>query len=294
MHSFLFFLYIWHYEAEKHSLFSVFSFKEAATIVDTTINGIGLRALRLGGAVLKNYYGKVNRIEHKGKLDLVTDVDHRSEDAIVEYLRSECPEHGILTEEQAEIAARSGSRWIMDPLDGTTNYAHGYPFFCVSLAFEHNGAVIWGGVYDPLRDELFSARQNAGAWLNDCPLAVSRAGDLESAFLCTGFPYDVHDCDDDNTANFLRFLKKARAVRRDGSAALDLCYVACGRFDGFWEMKLKPWDIAAGWLMVREAGGRVSGFDGTAFHPFRHDIVASNSVIHDSMLELLAAKDKND
>lgn len=241
--------------------------------------------------MLKDYYGNVSRIEHKGKLDLVTDVDHRSEDAIIEYLRGECSGHGILTEEQAEIASRSGSRWIIDPLDGTTNYAHGYPFFCVSLAFEHNGAVVWGGVYDPLRDELFSAQENTGAWLNGSPIGVSRAHDLGSALVCTGFPYDVHDSEDNNVDNFLRFLKTARAVRRDGSAALDLCYVACGRFDGFWEMKLKPWDIAAGWLMVREAGGRVTGFDGTASHPFRHDIVASNRAIHDSMLQVLAKKD---
>lgn len=241
--------------------------------------------------MLKDYYGKAHRIEHKGKLDLVTDVDHRSEDTLVEFLRGECPDHGILTEEQAEIRASSGCRWIIDPLDGTTNYAHGYPFFCVSLALEQNGTVVWGGVYDPLRDELFSAQLNAGARLNDSPITVSRADDLGSALLCTGFPYDVHDSDDNNTSNFLRFLKKARAVRRDGSAALDLCYVACGRFDGFWEMKLKPWDIAAGWLMVQQAGGRVSGFDGTASTPYRHDIVASNSSLHNSMLKVLAAKD---
>ncbi len=241
--------------------------------------------------MLKDYYGKEHRIEHKGKLDLVTDVDHRSEETLVEFLSNECPDYGILTEERAEIRSSSGCRWILDPLDGTTNYAHGYPFFSVSLALEQNGTIVWGGVYDPLRDELFSAQQTMGARLNEQPIAVSRAEGLGSALLCTGFPYDVHDSDDNNILNFQRFLKKARAVRRDGSAALDLCYVACGRFDGFWEMKLKPWDIAAGWLIVQQAGGRLSGFDGTASDPFRHDIVASNSSIHDSMLAVLAAQD---
>lgn len=244
--------------------------------------------------MLKDYYGRVSRIEHKGKLDLVTDVDRRCEDAVVGYLLKECPGCAILTEEQDEIAAGSDSRWILDPLDGTTNYAHGYPFFCVSLALERKGEIVWGGVHDPLRGELFTARLKGKARLNGAAIGVSRACKLESALLCTGFPYDVHDSAEDNTDNFLRFLKTARAVRRDGAAALDLCYVACGRFDGFWEMKLKPWDIAAGWLIVQQAGGMVSGFDGTASHPFRHDIVASNGAIHRSMLQVLGEKGMRD
>jgi len=230
---------------------------------------------------------------HKGKLDLVTDVDHRSEESIVRFLWHQCPEHGILSEERAEIASRSNCRWILDPLDGTTNYAHGYPFFCVSLAFEQDGAVAWGGVYDPLRDELFTAQHGQGARLNDREVKVSQTRDIGSALLCTGFPYDVHESADNNIDAFVRFLKKARAVRRDGSAALDLCYVACGRFDGFWEMKLKPWDIAAGWLIAQEAGGRVTAFDGTASTPAKNDILASNGCIHEDMLNVLAVKEQN-
>jgi len=260
--------------------------------VDTTICRIGIQALRLGGAVLKDYYGRVSQVMHKGKLDLVTDVDHRSEETVVQFLAANCPEHGILTEERVEIASRSGCRWILDPLDGTTNYAHGYPFFCVSLAFEQNGSPAWGGVYDPLRDELFTARYGQGACLNEHEVKISQTRDLGSALLCTGFPYDVHTSAENNIDHFVRFLKKARAVRRDGSAALDLCYVACGRFDGFWEMKLKPWDIAAGWLMVQEAGGRVTGFDGTESTPFRHDILASNGLIHEAMAAVLTAKEQ--
>ncbi len=232
----------------------------------------------------------MGRIEHKGKLDLVTDVDRRSEEAIVEHLSARCPGDGILTEERAEIPSRTEGRWIIDPLDGTTNYAHGYPFFCVSIAFEYRGAVVWGGVYDPLRDELFSAGLNSGAVLNGKPAAVSRSAELGSSLLCTGFPYDVHETGG-NADNFLKFLRTARAIRRDGSAALDLCYVACGRFDGFWEMKLKPWDIAAGWLIVQRAGGTVTGFDGSASDPFRHDIVATNGAIHDSMVRVLCYRE---
>jgi len=270
--------------AQRHHFFV----QEGTTIVDTTICRIGSRALRLGGAVLKDHYGHVGRIMHKGKIDLVTDVDHLSEDTVVQFLSANCPECGILSEERVEIVSRSNSRWILDPLDGTTNYAHGYPFFCISLAFEQEGSVVWGGVYDPLRDELFTAQHGEGARLNDQEVKVSQTRDMGSALLCTGFPYDVHESAENNIDHFVRFLKKARAVRRDGSAALDLCYVACGRFDGFWEMKLKAWDIAAGWLMVQEAGGRVTGFDGTASTPARHDILASNGAVHEAMLEMLA------
>jgi myo-inositol-1(or 4)-monophosphatase len=262
-------------------------------IDDTTICRTGIRALRLGGKVLKNYYGRVSQVIHKGKLDLVTDVDHRSEETVVQFLAANCPEHGILTEERVEIASGSGSRWILDPLDGTTNYAHGYPFFCISLAFEQAGSIVWGGVYDPLRDELFTAQYGEGARLNDSAVKVSQTRDLGSALLCTGFPYDVHASAENNIDHFVHFLKKARAVRRDGAAALDLCYVACGRFDGFWEMKLKPWDIAAGWLIVQEACGRVTGFDGTGSTPFRHDILASNGLIHEAMVATLTAKEQN-
>ena len=284
----LLFLYICRKQLDSWRCRQHFFVQEGATIVDTTICRIGIRALRLGGAVLKDHYGHVGRIMHKGKLDLVTDVDHRSEETVVQFLTEQCPEHGILTEERDELVSRSPCRWILDPLDGTTNYAHGYPFFCISLAFEQDGAIVWGGVYDPLRDELFMAQHGQGARLNEQVVKVSRTRDMGSALLCTGFPYDVHESAENNISHFVHFLKKARAVRRDGSAALDLCYVACGRFDGFWEMKLKAWDIAAGWLIVQESGGRVTGFDGTAWTPARHDILASNGAVHEAMLEMLA------
>jgi myo-inositol-1(or 4)-monophosphatase len=292
LHIPLVFLYIW---TKKHdSLYcrQHFFVQEEATIVDTTLWRIGIRALQLGGAVLKNHYGRVGRVMHKETLELVTDVDHLSEETVVHFLSQQCPEHGILTEERAELASRSNCRWILDPLDGTTNYTHGYPFFCVSLAFEKEGIVLWGGVYDPLRDELFTAQHGQGARLNDLAVKVSQTRDMGSALLCTGFPYDVHESAENNIDNFVGFLKKARAVRRDGAAALDLCYVACGRFDGFWEMKLKAWDIAAGGLIVQEAGGRVTGFDGTAWTPGRHDILASNGGMHEAMLDMLTVKEQ--
>jgi myo-inositol-1(or 4)-monophosphatase len=261
------------------------------TFVDKNIDRTGIQALRLGGTVLKDYFGRVRQVMHKGKLDLVTDVDHRSEETVVEFLSRECPGHGILAEEREEVASGSDCRWILDPLDGTTNYTHGYPFFCVSLAFELAGNVVWGGVFDPLREELFKAQCGAGAALNETEVRVSATNALESALLCTGFPYDVHESDHDNIDNFVRLLKRARAIRRDGSAALDLCYVASGRFDGFWEMKLKAWDVAAGALIVQEAGGRVTGFDGTPFTSGRHDVLASNGRIHEALMQALTVKE---
>jgi len=247
-----------------------------------------MQAVKAGGALLKERFGDVRTVSFKGKLNLVTDADHCSEEAIVRFLSRELPDFGILTEERQEVAGASPYRWILDPLDGTTNYAHGYPFFCVSLALEQSGSVIWGAVYDPLRDELFSAGRHAGALLNGSPVTVSETRDLERAMLCTGFPYDVHDSPHNNIEYCIRFLKTAQAVRRDGAAALDLCYVAAGRFDGFWEMKLNPWDIAAGILIVAEAGGAVSKFDGAPPDIFRGDILASNGHLHRRMVQTLA------
>lgn len=250
---------------------------------------IGIEALRRGAAVLKESYGGVTGIKHKGKLDLVTDADRRSEERMVSFLRSETPGCGILAEERSEIAGEGSVRWIIDPLDGTTNFAHAYPFFCVSLALETSGQVTWGGVLDPLRDELFSARRGRGADCNGTGLRVSTTDSLDQAMLCTGFPYDIHDSDIDNLDHFARIIKKARAVRRDGAAALDLCYVAMGRFDGFWEMKLKPWDMAAGALIACEAGGRVSEFDGTDLSLESSSLLATNGRLHGSIRDLLTS-----
>jgi len=254
----------------------------------TELITIGLEALRRGAAVLKSSYGRATGIAHKGKLDLVTDADRRAEEAVVSFLQQATPQCGILAEEQSEIAGHGSERWILDPLDGTTNFAHNYPFFCVSLALERSGQVVWGAVLDPLRDELFSACSGQGAACNGTAISVSGTFQMDQAMLCTGFPYDVHDSDVDNLDHFARLIKKARAVRRDGAAALDLCYVAAGRFDGFWEMKLKPWDMAAGALIVTEAGGRVSNFDGSALRLDSGAVLATNGRLHDAIVGILA------
>jgi len=261
---------------------------EQTTRVEKHLMQAGIHAVKKGGAVLMNSFGKIQDISYKGTIDLVTETDRRSEDAVVDFLCREFPEHGILTEEREERITGSSTRWILDPLDGTTNYAHSYPFFAVSLALEKKGRVVWGAVYDPLRDELFSAELGGGANVNGHPIRVSAAADLEKSMLCTGFPYDVHHSEKNNIKNFISFIKVARAIRRDGSAALDLCYVAMGRFDGYWEMKLKPWDVAAGCLVVTEAGGRVTAFDGAPLDMLRGEVLASNGVIHDNMIRILA------
>ncbi|MCX8044957.1 MAG: inositol monophosphatase [Desulfobacterota bacterium] len=260
-------------------------------MVDTDIITAGIQALKQGGAVLRQHFGTIGAIEHKGKLDLVTDVDRRSEEAVVTFLSREFPSCGILTEEQPEIKSGSKCRWILDPLDGTTNYAHGYPVFCVSLAFEQETSLLWAGVYDPMRDELFTATRGHGATMNNQPLRVSTIDRLDRALLCTGFPYDVHDSAENNLDYFAAFITTAQAVRRDGSAALDLCYVAAGRFDGFWEMKLKPWDIAAGCLIVTEAGGMVTDFTGMPLDITHGNVLASNGCVHNAMLQILTKKE---
>jgi len=215
-------------------------------------------------------------------------MDHRAETAVIEILETAFPDHGILTEESKGREGSGSYRWILDPLDGTTNYAHGYPFFCVSLALEKDGQIIWGIIYDPLREELFAAEAGRGATVNGKALQVSATRHIQQSFLCTGFPYDMRESSEDNLRYFSRFAKTVQAIRRDGSAALDLCYVAMGRFDGFWEMKLNPWDVAAGSLIVTEAGGRVTDFSGDHFSIHGQEILASNGLIHDEMLRVLS------
>ncbi|MCP4713972.1 MAG: inositol monophosphatase [Deltaproteobacteria bacterium] len=257
-------------------------------MLDQNIIETGLQAVKTGGAIIKNHFGQPVTVTYKGKLDLVTEIDHRCENAIIDTLQRNFPDHGILAEERSELTTASAYRWILDPLDGTTNFAHGYPCFCVSLALEVNGCVAWGAVYDPILGELFTAEQGRGAFCNGNPIRVSATDRLVRAMLCTGFPYDVHDSAENNLDYFLRFIKSARAVRRDGSAALDLCYVAMGRFDGFWELKLKPWDVAAGALIAAEAGAAVSGFTGNPFTMDSGKILATNALIHSEMLEVLS------
>jgi myo-inositol-1(or 4)-monophosphatase len=239
------------------------------------------------GALLRDRLGTRIDIGHKGSINLVTDVDLASEKLIRETISTYYPRHEILAEEGGLTESKSEYRWIVDPLDGTTNYAHGYPVFCVSIALEYKGEVTLGVVYDPMREELFAAERGAGATLNQRPIHVSKIDDLTQSILSTGFPYDIKTSKLTNLDHWANFAMNAQALRRDGAAALDLCYVACGRYDGFWELNLSPWDTAAGSLIAVEAGGRVSNFAGGAFSNYKPEVVASNGLIHDRMIEVL-------
>jgi myo-inositol-1(or 4)-monophosphatase len=249
-----------------------------------------IQTAREAGRVLAEKFGRAIRVTNKGDIDLVTEADIAAERLIVERIRSYHPRHAILTEESGDVIttgdAGSEYKWVIDPLDGTTNYAHGYPCFCVSIALEYEGRVIVGVVYDPTRDELFAAERGGGATLNGRSLRVSETDELNGALLCTGFPYDVRDRGD-FARHFRNFIMRAQSVRRDGAAALDLAYVAAGRFDGFYEEGLRPWDVAAGVLLVGEAGGRVTHYDGSPFRIYTPPIVASNGLIHEAMLDVL-------
>ena len=230
-------------------------------------------------------------VNKKGTIDLVTEVDLECERLCRAILAERFPDHDILAEEGSRDARQPSTskyRWVFDPLDGTTNYAHGLPIFCSSLALEIDGRTEVGAVYDPTRAELFTAERGAGAFLNGQRLQVSAAAELIDALLVTGFPYDVHKQTADLVTMFAAFLGRARAVRRLGSAALDLCYVGAGRFDGYWEQHLWPWDVAAGALVVTEAGGAVTGMDGSAFDPAAAHLVASNGRVHAAMLDVIA------
>jgi myo-inositol-1(or 4)-monophosphatase len=231
------------------------------------------------------------RIDKKGTIDLVTEVDIECERMCRDILSERFPDHDVLAEELGAGPGeppRARYRWVFDPLDGTTNYAHGLPIFCASLSLEIEGRAEVAAIYDPTRQELFTAERGEGAYLNGAPLRVSGTATLLDALLVTGFPYDVHRQTGDLVELFGAFLGSARAVRRLGSAALDLCYVAAGRFDGFWEQHLKPWDVSAGALIVSEADGRVTGMDGSPFDPAAAHLVASNGRVHDRMLEVIA------
>jgi myo-inositol-1(or 4)-monophosphatase len=247
------------------------------------------RMARAAGQIQRERYETQLDVSTKSaSIDLVTEVDHACEALIVEALRRERPDDAVLAEEGSGVDRPDAAwRWIVDPLDGTMNYAHGYPRFCVSIGVEHGGVPTLGVVYDPLLDELFSAMSGAGASLNGRALHVSTEDALERALLATGFAYDVHRSERDNIDHFAHFVKAARGIRRDGSAAIDLCYVAAGRFDGYWELKLHPWDIAAGNLIVEEAGGRISDFSGRPSPGSGREVVASNGHLHEAMIALL-------
>jgi len=248
---------------------------------------VATEAVLRAGRIQRDRYASGVAVEYKGEIDLVTEVDRACELAILEAIRSRYPTHDIVTEETD--LARTGSRhvWFVDPLDGTTNFAHSYPMFCASVALAIDGEIVAGAVFDPVRDELFSAEKGSGAHVNGRRLKVTTASRLIESLLITGFPYDLHEKLDERLRPFNRVMGKARAVRRDGSAALDLCYVAGGRADGFWEVILKPWDMHAGRLIVEEAGGKATRLDGTPLGLGPDGCVATNGLIHDELVEAL-------
>jgi myo-inositol-1(or 4)-monophosphatase len=250
-----------------------------------------IETAREAGQILLEKFGKDINVSFKGDINLVTEADLASEKLIIEKIRSHYPKHRILAEESGEsIAVVDGDKrwkWIIDPLDGTTNYAHGYPCFCVTIALELDGEIVIGATFDPTRDEMFSAERGRGATLNNRQIRVSDTEKLGDALIVTGFPYNFKE-KESFAKHLTDFLLKSRGVRRDGSAAIDMAYVACGRFDGFWEEGLHAWDVAAGVLFIEEAGGRVSYYDNSKFSIYEPPICASNNLIHAEMLQVLA------
>ncbi len=245
---------------------------------------------REAGALLGRNFAQIHQITLKGHHDPVTESDLQSQQLIIQRLSQAFPHCGFVAEEAGLSAFTDDGgqgRWIIDPLDGTVNFAHNFPLFCVSIAWQRQGVVEYGVVYDPLRDELFEAVKGQGAWLNDAPIRVSAIRDLDRALLATGFPYNVAERLEETMLRLRRLLVQSQGVRRPGSAAIDLCYLAAGRVDGFWEEGLKPWDTAAAVLIVEEAGGQVSAFDGTPFTLTGDTVAASNGLLHEQLLAAL-------
>ncbi|MCC6544818.1 MAG: inositol monophosphatase [Nitrospirae bacterium] len=247
-------------------------------------------AARTAGRILLKQLGQPLEVEFKGDADLVTRVDRMSEEAIVSIIRENYHDHQILAEEGTNQESASKFRWIIDPIDGTTNYAHNFPCFAVSIGIEVSGQMAVGVVYDPVRDECFTAMEGCGTFLNGSAIHVSSVDKLDMALLATGFPYDRREHPDDYLILFRKFMMKAQEIRRPGSASIDLCYLASGRIDGFWECKLKPWDVAAASVIVREAGGQLSDFKGNEFSIIGSETLASNRRIHDEMLEITSSQ----
>jgi myo-inositol-1(or 4)-monophosphatase len=242
---------------------------------------------RAAGAIVRDGYGRANQIEYKGEVDLVTEVDRRSEAYILERLRAAAPDYAVYAEESGRYGSHD-YEWLIDPLDGTTNFAHGVPCFSVSIGLAHRGVMELGVVYDPMRDELFAAEAGRGATLNEAPIRVGAQSDLGRCLLTTGFPYDVRTSPLNNFREWELFYRRSQGVRRPGSAALDCSYVACGRFDGYWEYKTQAYDVAAGVLIAREAGARVSTVAGEPYALDAPSILMANPAIHDQMLAVLA------
>ncbi len=250
---------------------------------------IAIQAATEAGKFLRDSVGKVRSIEtKKGNVrDLVSEIDKGSEAKIISIIKLVHPDHDVLAEESGGIMHASEYKWIIDPLDGTINFLHGVPIFSVNVAVEHRGEIVVGVTYDPNRDELFTSEKGSGAYMNGKRLRVSKTTELINSLLVTGFPYEVAQNPDHAVERFVSFLMAGRGLRRLGSAALDLAYIAAGRFDGFWEVCLNPWDMAAGILLVTEAGGKVTDFAAQAASPYKRQIVASNGIIHDAMLRVL-------
>lgn len=247
---------------------------------------------RLAGDILRAGYDTEHQVGYKGVIDLVTEVDHQSEKFLLGEIRKDFSDHHIFSEESGIIQGNAEHVWYIDPIDGTVNYAHHIPIFCVSIGYAFQGELTVGAVYDPMRDEMYLAERGKGATLNGRPLRVSGATELQRSLLVTGFPYDAWDTPQDNFANFVKFGKISQGVRRLGSAALDLCYVAAGRFDGFWEMALNPWDVAAGGLIAEEAGARVTSVKGEPdYLSPPQSVIAATPGIHARMLEELNNKE---
>jgi myo-inositol-1(or 4)-monophosphatase len=250
---------------------------------------VGVQVAREAGHFLLKRFRTGFNISHKGVVNLVTDVDVAAEELIVSRIQKAFPTHSVLAEENHNNTPRGAFNWVVDPLDGTTNYAHGYPVFAVSIALEIDAELQWGAVFDPATDEMYTAQRGSGAFCNGVPVHVSGIETLDASLLATGFPYDIRTSKKNNLNNFCAFALRTQGVRRCGSAALDFCYVAAGRYDGFWELKLNPWDCAAGFLLVREAGGTVTDFRGRPGSIYGGEVVASNGIIHGDMLAVLKA-----
>ena len=246
-----------------------------------------IRISRLAGKQLKDRLLTDFAVDHKGEVDLVTEMDRSVQDLIEQEILLKYPDHGILAEEDLHIQGSEGFHWIVDPLDGTTNYAHRFPVFSVSIAVAYKNDILCGVVFNPVSDELFTAIRGEGASLNAMPIRVSKINSLNDSLLGTGFPYTIRESSQTNLDHFKEFAIRTQGIRRCGSAALDLCFVACGRLDGFWELNLKSWDIAAGALIVREAGGITTDFEGSALEMDGSRVLASNGHIHSRMMQIL-------
>lgn len=257
----------------------------------TALKEVLYEATREAGKIISDYFQGSFTVDNKeGINNLVTEVDKHSEKRIIEIIRKHYPTHSIISEEVGEMIQDSPYQWIIDPIDGTVNFAHGIPLCCVSIGLKHNDDLILGAVYNPMMHEFFFAEKGKGAFLNDKPISVSTKSDFRKACLVTGFPYKWPDSKEHPIRVFERFILEGLPVRRLGSAAIDLCWVACGRFDGFWEYNLSSWDVAAGYLIVQEAGGRITNFEGDPYSVFDKETLATNGHIHEEMLRLIRKK----